>query len=162
MSPPNITENPGKENNEAHRIFANRRSPKSSSPTAAVEEDHGQNRELEEPHRTVALEGVEVDTRLEKRDGAIGSRPSTGAAPQVLQHLDQCSPSTTATVEGRTSMVQPPHLHNTQTLLCSQEAKGPQPRRRRPLLPYSPPRSTVAGREPSRGELNSGRRTVRE
>jgi hypothetical protein len=60
-------------------LSASRSSSKSSSPAAAVEEDNEPNPELEEPHRTQALKGVEVDTRPERRDVAIGVRPSTGA-----------------------------------------------------------------------------------
>ena len=48
---------------------------------AATKEDAEHNPKLEEHHRTLTLKEVEVDTSPEGRDGAIGDRPSIGAAP---------------------------------------------------------------------------------
>ena len=62
------------------------RSPLSPPATAAREEDEHP-LELKKTHRTLALRGVEVEE-------AVGGRPSTGAAPRLLQLLDLSSPAT--------------------------------------------------------------------
>jgi len=69
------------------------------------------------------FEGVEVDTRRRRRDEAVGVHPSTGAAPQALPHQGQDSPSTTAAIEGSSSLVPPPTLHKTHSLFCLLETK---------------------------------------
>jgi hypothetical protein len=87
LSQPNFTKDPKrkKDYNQVPKSFGNRRCSKSSSPATAVEEDNRHHFELEKPHRTLAFEGVEVDTCLIRWDEAVGDRPSTGAAPQALQ-----------------------------------------------------------------------------
>ena len=95
------------------------------------EDEH--HHEPEKLHRTQAL----VEVAVEK---AIGGRPSTGAAPRLLQLLDPTSPSTTATIEGKSSRIQPPNNHITRNHLCALEAKeGQQP-------PHQPERETYQPR----------------
>ena len=109
----NYTEVPGSR--------ASRRHSSSSSPAAATEEDAGQHLEQEKSHRPQALKGVEEDTRRERRNEAIGGRPSTEAAPRPILRLDLSSPSTDPTAEGRPRQIQPATFHSTSRIL---EAKG--------------------------------------
>jgi len=97
---PNFTKDPNKEKiyTDAPGSFVNQPQSTSSSPAITVEEEDEPHRELEKPHRTKALVGVEVEE-------AVGGRPSTGATPQALQLLDLSSPSATTAAEGRTSQI---------------------------------------------------------
>jgi hypothetical protein len=126
LSQLNFIEDPEKHKNynQTHRTSEIRSRPKFSSPTAVVEEDLEHHRELEEPHRTLALKGVEVDTRPERQDGAVGGHPSTGATPQPLQLLDLSSPSAATAAEGRTSQIQPATIHKTRSKPGILEDKG--------------------------------------
>ena len=62
--------------------------------------------------------------RIVAVDTGVAESPSTGDAPRAPPILDRSSPSTSATVEGSSSLVHPPNLHETRILLCTLEAKG--------------------------------------
>jgi hypothetical protein len=81
-----------------------------------MEEDKP-HRELEKPHHTKALVGVEVEE-------AVGGCPSTGATPQALQLLDLSSPSAATAAEGRASQIQPVTIHKTRSTPRILEDKG--------------------------------------
>jgi len=70
------------------------------------------------------LKGVEKDTRHERRDEAIGGRPSTEAAPRPILLLDLSSPLTDPAVEGRPRQIQPATFHSTRSTSSILEAKG--------------------------------------
>jgi len=126
LSQPNYAKDPKENKNytKAPGSRASRRPSSSSSPAAAAEEDAGHHLKQDESHRPQALKRAEVDTRHERRDEAIGSRPSAGAASRPVPLLDLSSPSTDPAAEGRPRQIQPTSIHNTHSTSRILEAKG--------------------------------------
>ena len=125
---PNYAKVPEKSKNynEVPKTFAPRTGSTPPSPAIAAAEEIEPRHELEEPHRTKALEGDEVDTRSAEQDEAIGDRATTGAAPRPLQLQDPGVPSTTSAAEGRTCPIQPATIHITHKQLRIEEKRGQQ------------------------------------
>jgi len=97
----NYKENPGS--------FAIQQHSNSPPPDIATGDENERHHELKKPHRTQALIGVAVEK-------AFSGRPSTGAAPQLLQLPDPRSPSTASIAEGEPSQIRPPILHQIHSL----------------------------------------------
>jgi hypothetical protein len=90
LSQLNITEDPGKSKyyNRTPRTSETGGHLRSSSPTTAVVEDLEHHRKLKDPHRTLALKGVEVNTHPERQDEAVCGHPSTGSSPRGKNEPD--------------------------------------------------------------------------
>jgi hypothetical protein len=84
-----------------------------SSPAIATEEEEDHRRELEKSHCTKALRWSRSRHPSRRRDEANDDRPSTGAAPQLVQLPDLRSPSTTTAAKGRRRQIRSTNNHNT-------------------------------------------------
>lgn len=123
---------------EAFGSFSKPQQSSSSPPAATAMEELGNHHELEKPRRTQAFVAVAIEV-------ANGENPSTGAAPQLQQLLDLCSPVMTAAVKGERNQVQPANDRETHSQPCDLEQNGDQQAHHRTKTETHRPRTPEKG-----------------